>query len=164
MNQKLKALRYVITPICNAYVPKITTLKLGYNPRDDSQAEQQCSQLDARGQAEQSEGPSHQLGEGAPLNQTNTRACGDNCQAEQQCSRRDANSVGQDGQNCTQPDERGQAEQSSTTNISSSSSNTHSTRQSPTKPGAVARYVITPVSNIYVAKNNQLQIMKPPQR
>jgi hypothetical protein len=70
----------------------------------DSQAEQQCTQLDARGQAEQSEGPSHQYGEGAPLYQINTRARGDDCQAEQQCSRRDSNQLDPAEQKCTQSD------------------------------------------------------------
>ena len=61
-------------------------------------------------------------------------------------------------QRCTQLDERGQAENSSSTNIISSSSKTHSTRQSPSKTGAVARYVITPISNVYVPKITNLKL------
>ena len=104
------------------------------------------------------EGPSPQFGEGAPLNQINTRACGDNCQAELQCSRRDDINMCQAEQNCNPQDERGQAEHCSPNNISSSSSKTHSTRHSPTIPGAVARYVVTPVRNIYLAKITNLKL------
>ena len=52
-------------------------------------------------------------------------------------------------QMCTQIDERGQAENC---NSIISSSKTHSTRQSPTIPGAVARYVEIPVKNSHSTK------------
>ena len=50
---------------------------------------------------------------------------------------------------CTQIDERGQAEQCSPI---ISSNKTHSVRQSPTIPGAVARYVEIPVDNSHSTK------------
>ena len=144
-------------------------------------------------------GPSHHHGEGAPLKQINTRACGDKCQAElqystrenvrveQQCSliykidqaehcnnattsssnRQDERDQAEHDvspaanraeQMCTQPDD----ENCSFNNISSSSSKTHSTKQSPTKPGAVARYDISPVRNFYVPKLTNPKLGNPP--
>ena len=52
---------------------------------------------------------------------------------------------------CNQIDDRIQAEQEDCSS-SAGSSYTQSIRQSPTIPGAVARYVDTPAKNIYVPK------------
>ena len=121
-------------------------------------------------------GPSHQFGEGAPLKQINTRASGStqqlanpntetvpemrcNNQPEQNADRSQAEqlSSGRDGQEaraehqCNLIDDTNQAEQGDS-NTSAGSSYTQSARQSPTLPGAVARYVVNPAKYIYVPK------------